>query len=110
MDNPNAVLELRFHEAMMGVYEDAKSRVGYVATRFLQMVRRRGGLAAARQLLAQEGVSAGFLRLRDAGALYLSMEYVVLEPYFKTLFTDAERQVARDRLLAYGLSADRLPS
>lgn len=68
-DDGNRTLELRFHEAMIGVYEDAKSRVGYIATRFLQMVRRRGGLDAARRLLAEEGVSAGFIRLPDAGAL-----------------------------------------
>jgi hypothetical protein len=42
--------------------------------------------------------------------LYLSMEYVVLETFFKPLFTEAERQVARDRLLAHGFPADRLPS
>lgn len=108
MSDREHIRERRFDDAMIGVYEDAKRRAHYVATRFLQLVRRRGGVEAARRLLAQPGVSVGFLRLRDAGKLHLSMERVVLEPYFAPLFSDEERRVARQRLLDHGMSPDRL--
>ncbi len=109
MDDRDRMLERRFDDAMIGVYEDAKSQANYVATRFLQLVRRRGGVEAARRLLARPGVSAGFLKLRDAGKLHLSMEYVVLEKWFAPLFSDEERRIARNRLLDHGMSPDRLP-
>jgi hypothetical protein len=109
MDDREGRREQRFDDAMIGVYEDAKRQAGYNATRFLQMVRRRGGVEAARRLLSQPGVSTGFLKLRDAGKLDLSMEYVLLEPYFAPLFTEEEREIARRRLLDHGISPDRLP-
>ena len=43
--------ELRFHRAMVAIYETAKRDLGYNATRFLQMISEQGGVAAARQLL-----------------------------------------------------------
>jgi hypothetical protein len=109
IDDRERILEQRFDDAMIGVYGDAKSQANYVATRFLQLVRRRGGLEAARTLLAQPGVSKGFLKLRAAGRLHLSMEYVVLEKWFAPLFTDEERRTARKRLLDHGMSEDQLP-
>jgi hypothetical protein len=39
--------ERRFHRAMVEIYQTAKRDLGYNATRFIQMVSDRGGLAAA---------------------------------------------------------------
>ena len=47
-----ADLESRFHAGMLKIYEDAKRECNYHATRFLVMVHERGGVGAARQLLA----------------------------------------------------------
>ena len=110
MDDRERIRQERFHESMLLVYADAKSKAGYNAVRFLQMVRRRGGLETAHRLLAQPGVSAGFVKLRDAGRLDLSMEFVVLEPYFASMFADSELAVARERLLRFGIPPSRLPS
>lgn len=52
-------LELRFHRAMIRIYEDAKRDAGYTATRFLQMISERGGLATARQLVVSSTPSDG---------------------------------------------------
>jgi hypothetical protein len=98
-----------FDEAMYRVYENALRDVGYGATRFLTMVRKRGGIEAARHLLAKPGTSEGFQRLADAAKLDLTMEYQVLRPRFSELFTASETQIARDRLLAAGLSEAQLP-
>lgn len=99
----------QFDADMMEVYEAARREAGYVATRFLQKLRRDGGLETARYLLRQPGVSKGFIGLWKAAKLDLSMEYLVLRPRYASLFSDEERAVARDRLVAYGLTAVQLP-
>ena len=95
-------VERQFNKAMIGVYEDAKRETGYNATRFLQMISEQGGVATARQLLHSSHVSDGFTALWERRRLDLAVEAVVLQPRFAALFSDAERQIARDRLVSYG--------
>jgi hypothetical protein len=99
----------QFDADMLEVYESAGREAGYWATRFLQKLRRDGGLETARYLLRQPGVSKGFIGLRKAAKLDLSMEYLVLRPRYASLFSDEERAVARERLLAHGVTAAQLP-
>src|SRR5215216_6599348 len=80
-------LESAFHEAMVGVYEDAKRQAKYNATRFLTMVSQKGGVEAAHQLLRGADVSDGFAALYAAGRLDLTVEALVLRPEFESLFT-----------------------
>ena len=91
-------LEIEFEGRMRQVYEDAKEHAGYNASRFLQMVNRRGGIEAAHRLLAAKATSPGFDRLFAAGFKHLCVEAVILEERFTPLFTHAEREVARHRL------------
>lgn len=95
-----------FHRAMVGVYERARDEAGYNATRFIQMVAERGGLETARQLLHGRDVSDGFAALWEKGRLDLSMEFQVLQPQFEALFSEEEREMARQRLRAYGFDVD----
>ncbi|GLX01553.1 hypothetical protein [Microtetraspora sp. NBRC 16547] len=90
--------ERRFHRAMIEIYQTAKRDLGYNATRFIQMVSDRGGLGAARQLLWSDQISDGFETLRSHGRLDLTVEAHVLKEEFAELFTDADKQRARDRL------------
>jgi hypothetical protein len=90
--------ELQFHRAMVEIYQTAKRELGYNATRFIQMVSKRGGLATAKQLLWSDQISDGFETLRRHGRLDLTVEAHVLKDEFAELFTDEERQRARDRL------------
>lgn len=103
------ILGKRFDAAMLEVYAAAMREVNYPARRFLAMVRGRGGLEAARQLLAKPGVSEGFRRLAEAGKTDLTMEFLVLTPEFAQLFSERERVIARDRLLRHGTREDDLP-
>ena len=91
-------LEQRFDAAMLDIYERAGREVGYWATRYLQMLRRRGGLETARYLLGSRTTSDGYARLRDAGRLDLTVEAHVLRREFEPLFTPQERARARERL------------
>lgn len=95
-------VERQFNRAMVAVYEHAKRETGYNATRFLQMVSEHGGLATARQLLHSSHVSDGFTALWERRRLDLAVEAVVLQPEFETLFSDDEREIARERLASYG--------
>lgn len=94
-------LEQRFDAAMMEIYDRAGREVAYWATRYLQMLRRRGGLDTARYQLQARFTSDGYARLRDAGRLDLTVEALVLRPEFEPLFSEAERARARDRLRRY---------
>ena len=102
------MLEEEFHEEMLNIYERAKRECGYNATRFLQSVREIGGLAAARQWLAQAKPQEGLFRLWEIGRLDISMEALVLRKQFRELFTEGELSSARKRLrdLNYIVSED----
>jgi hypothetical protein len=95
-------IEEKFHAAMLHIYESAaRLNPPYRATRFLQMVQGSGGKAAADQLLASTNPSAGFteLFLRGKDNLKLSVEYLVLQEPWQSLFTDEQLEIARKRLL-----------
>ena len=100
-------LEAEFERAM---YEQVYLRIwrecGYRAERFRQMIcppRRglkgklyRGGLKTAKQLLWKE--SAGFQVLDEKNRLDLSVEALVTQPAWASLFTEAELRAALIRL------------
>lgn len=94
-------VERQFHRAMINIYEAAKRELGYNATRFLQMVSEQGGLGTARRLLWSDAPSDGFTTLWSHGRLDLTVEAHVLRPEFEQLFSDADREQARERLKAY---------
>ena len=95
-------LEADFDEAMMGVYQRALSVCDYKATRFLHMLHEHRGLETARILLHAPGVSEGYSALWERKRLDLTVEAVIIDRKWETLFTDAERNIARTRLAAYG--------
>lgn len=97
-----ARLEADFGRRMHQLYQDA-AREKYFATAFLGMLGDRGGLAAAQHCLASQ--TDGFTRLWEMGRLDLSVEFVVLQPRWRPLFTPAELDQARNRLNDAGAAA-----
>lgn len=98
-------IEEQFHAAMLNIYERAAQlKPPYRATRFLQMVQGSGGKVAADQLLASTNPSAGFteLFLRGRENLKLSVEYLVLQSPWRSLFSPEQLAVARERLIRVG--------
>ncbi|MBR7829249.1 hypothetical protein KDK95_23275 [Actinospica sp. MGRD01-02] len=100
-------VELEFNKAMRRIYAEAKAELGYNASRFLQMVERDGGLTTARRLLWSADPSDGFTVLWEKSRLDLSVEAHVLLPQFEPLFTDEDRERARERLEQYEWTARR---
>lgn len=95
-------LESAFHKEMLDVYERAKAECSFVATRFLQMVVEMGGLAAAKRLLASDGLSDGLTRLWQEKRLDISMEARILRNPWRQLFTNEELEIALRRLTELG--------
>ncbi len=91
-------LEKRFHNEMVSIYVKAKSECNYNAGYFIQMVDKEGGLRAARTLLHKSDISEGFTALWQRGRLDLTVEALVLKNPWRTLFTDDELKIARERL------------
>jgi|SRR3990172_845883 len=90
-------LELDFQRGMMSVYETARQH-GYIASYFKQMLDRHGGVEAAKRLLAGEVIQSGLMRLWELKLLNHSMEALVIQERFRSLFTDDEVAEARRRL------------
>ncbi|MDH4246193.1 MAG: hypothetical protein OEW39_00055 [Deltaproteobacteria bacterium] len=90
-------LEKQFEQQMLARYEAWKA-FGYVANRFLMSVRNRGGVGAAKHLLAKNGISPGLARLAKEKRADLSMEALVLIPPWDSLFTETELAKARSAL------------
>lgn len=97
----------QFDAAMKDVYVRAKREVGYDAKAFLGMLSEYGGLGTAKRLLSSVSVSDGFVTLWERKRIDLAVENVVLRPEFAALFTDDERETARQRLLEYGFDVGR---
>lgn len=92
-------LEAQFHEEMIAIYHHAGREIGYWARRYLQRVRKVGGLQAAKDWLKPRSIStSGLQRLSEKDRLDLSFEALVLCEPWSTLFTYEELQVARQRL------------
>ena len=94
-------LETEFDTAMMDIYRRARAEANYIATRYLQMLNEHRGLATAELLLHAANVSDGYTALWERGRLDLTVEALILQPRGNTLFTDEDRQIARNRLQEY---------
>lgn len=94
-------LEDELDVELRGTY-DAARKLGYVATYFLQMLEEHGGKETAKRLLSKSAPQAGLSRLWELGLLNESMEAVVLQDRFRSLFTGAELAEAHRRLEGFG--------
>lgn len=101
MDKPLDNLEARFDDAMMKAYRRALYECGYNATRFLQMLYEHRGLGTARILLHASHVSDGYIALWERKRLDLTVEAIILDPTWRPLFSEEEREIARRRLTEY---------
>jgi len=91
-------LENRFDLAMYDIYRRAKSECHYDATRFLLMLKTKGGLATAKELLHNDKSYEGLIHLILCNCKHLTVEAHVLLPEFAALFTEEEKRIARSRL------------
>lgn len=98
-------LERQFHRKMIEIYDRAASECGYRPTRFLQMVTERGGIAAARDLLRGSRPAEGLSILWQHQRLDLSVEALVCDEPWRSMFTQDEIVKAKKRLKDLGYKA-----
>ena len=91
-----------FDARMQDIYRLAKTEAGYHASRFLQMLGEHGGVETARILLNADEESDGYTALWELDRLDLTVEALVLEAEWRSLFTEEEVETARRRLEEYG--------
>lgn len=96
------LLEKKFNDDMQQIYFRAKKELKYNATRFMQLVSEKGGLLAAKQLIAKDGGTYGFEVLWENKRLDLSVEAHVLKPEYRELFSNEEIEICRNRLKEFG--------
>lgn len=89
-------LETQFHHAMIVVAEFAYQHK--FGIRFRQMIEAHGAVDTARRLLATREIQTGLMRLWEVESLNISMEALVVQERFRTLFTETEIAEARRRL------------
>lgn len=96
-------LKEQFNLAMFEIYRRAKDEANYPANIFLRMLSDRGGIETARYLINQSKPSEGYTHLYERDRLDLTVEAVVVEDgRWHPLFTPAEIEKARRRLIDYG--------
>ena len=94
-------LDDEFHQEMEDIYCVAAS-LDYRPVYFLRLVKEHGGVAAAKRLLSASEAQSGLTKLWELERLDISMEALVVRERWRSLFSDAERQVARKRLKSFG--------
>ena len=88
----------QFDAAMYRVWQRAKDECNYNASYFLRMLEAMGGVATAKSLLAKSTLSSGYTELWLRGRLDITVECVVLNKAFRSLFNEEELATARRRL------------
>lgn len=94
-------LKFEFAQALEGTVDAAKKR-GYVPTYFMQMLAEHGGVGTAKRLLAKSEPQEGLFELWRLNLLNESMEAVVVQEKYQTLFTEDEVAEANRRLEELG--------
>lgn len=89
------------NKAMFRIYDESKA-IGYTPFKFRQMVANEGGLHTAKKLISSKQLSDGFAELAQRNRLDLTVEALILQKEFRTLFTDSELEIARGRLAQLG--------
>ena len=100
---PDRVEDGAFDAALFTRMDRSRSEAEYDPLGLKAMCHQYGALGAARKLLATRTVSDGFVALWERERLDLTVEALVLNTQFTSLFTDDERTTARRRLEAVGV-------
>jgi hypothetical protein len=90
-------LEAQFEERLWDSIRKSIA-LGYNPTRFTDMLKTWGGVGVAQRLVASGEIQDGIKKIVALGHPELSMESIMLEPQFASLFTEGELAAARWRL------------
>lgn len=90
------------HREMRHMCDLWETEIGYVDSDLRALIKGYGGHAAACAFLAEPTSARVLARLAVVGKAPMSLEYLVLRPEWRSLFTEAECGVAWSRLATCG--------
>lgn len=90
-------LETEFEKDLWHTVDVARE-YQYTPTFFMQMLKDHGGVDTAKRLLAKSEPQTGLFELYNLKLLHESMEAVVLQDKYHSLFTEIELSEAHRRL------------
>lgn len=90
-------LESQFDLAMRQSCDESRE-LGYFPGDFVGMLNREGGVLLAKRLVKTLELQAGLMKLASMGRLDLSIESLMLQPQFRSLFTKQELVAAEGRI------------
>lgn len=95
-------LEIQFTVELLNAAEIAKKECKYNPSFFIHMLDENGGVETAKKLLRAKKISDGFEKLWELKRLDLTVEAIVLNQKWNSLFTKEELGIARTRLKQFG--------
>lgn len=95
-------LESSFTLALLEQLDKASMICGVEETRLRQQAEALGGVKAVQQMLARRQETRQFIPLKNMKRLDLSVEALVVQGKYASLFTDEEVNICLDALLAAG--------
>lgn len=93
---------MTFDDRINEVIRESKRDLNYIPHAFLSMIGEYGILTAVKMLINNPKPSEGYLKLWENKRLDLSVEAIVLEEDWGDLFTDAELEKSKKRLVEFG--------
>ena len=100
--NEKDYLKNKFTEDILNAIEETK-KLGYVPTRFIQMLRRENNDAYELALkIVNKNVTYGLEKLWEKGRLDLTTEAIILKPEYKELFSQEIIDTCEKKLKQFG--------
>ena len=91
-------LEIRFHDAMLNLCDQAKLQCNINFTRLRKMLANETGVQVAKKLVNSNEPSEGFIRLMEIDRKDLSVEELIQKDDWKSLFDEQTLNNARKKL------------
>jgi len=96
-------LETQFHEALLSQLSQAEQATGVAEPRLLGEAERLGGAEAVRRMLKKGQTTRQFSALKEKKRLELSVEALVIQGRYGSLFSDEEVNLCLSALLEAGM-------
>jgi hypothetical protein len=90
-------LEAEFEQRLYDAIRESIS-LGYSPARIETMLKNYGGVKLAKRLVVSGEIQSGIKTIKAMGHPELSIESIMLEPKFSSLFSEGERAAAQWRL------------
>lgn len=88
-------LEKELWDALLEASKEARDMLHYYPSHFLDMLQEKGAVRTSEELMSRPRITSGLTKLYELKRLDLSIEAIVLEHSYKTLFQEETLNIAR---------------